>query len=113
MLAALHRSFQQWPLGAFLSAGFIKQVTIAAGAHCFLVALQLAAPLLLATFIITLVLAVMARVVPEVNVLIIGFPLRIGVGLIGLALFAPVLVQCSSDVARAMVRFISGIAAGG
>ncbi len=113
MLAALHRSFALWPLGSFLSADFIRKVIVTAGSRCFLIALQVAAPLLLITFMVSLVMAVMARLVPEVNILVVGFPLRIGVGLIGLTLFVPTLVRCSADVSRAMVRFITGIAAGG
>ncbi|MFO7956043.1 MAG: flagellar biosynthetic protein FliR [Candidatus Brocadiia bacterium] len=112
MLLALRRSFDQWPLGAFLAPDFIKEVSVTAASHAFLVALQLAAPLILLTFLISLIMAVMARLMPEVNVLILGFPLRIGAGLIGLALFVPLLVQCSGDVSRAMLRFMTGVAAG-
>ena len=113
MLRAMHESFLQWPLGAFLSADFIKGVTVAAVVRSFTMAFQLAAPLLLLTFMVSLTMAVMARLVPEMNVLIIGFPLRIGVGLIGLTLFVPLLIRYSAEVPRVMVRFISGVAGGG
>ena len=113
MLGALQGSFAQWPVGSFVSAQFIRDVTVASAANCFLIALQLAAPLLLATFMVSLLMAVMARLVPEVNVLIVGFPLRIGVGMIGLTLFVPVLVRCSGNVSRLMAEFMWGVAGGG
>lgn len=113
MIAAVRDSFGRWPLGAFLSADFLKAVSVTAAASSFLIALQLAAPLLLLTFMVSIVMAIMARLVPEVNILVLGFPLRIGVGLIGLTLFMPVLVHCSSDVTRATIQFIWGVSAGG
>ncbi len=113
MIAALYDSFAQWQVGALISSEFIRNVTVATAGHSFLLALQIAAPLLLLTFLVTLVMALMARLVPEVNVLIVGFPLRVGVGLVGLTLFVPLLVRCGVDVSRTMLHFISGVAAGG
>jgi flagellar biosynthetic protein FliR len=57
-------------------------------------------------------MAIMARLVPQMNILIVGFPLRVGVGLIGLTLLLPLLVRYSGDVSRMMVRFVSGVAGG-
>ena len=76
-------------------------------------AFQLAAPLLLLGFTVSLVMAIMARLVPEVNVLIVGFSLRIGVGFLGLTLFVPVLVNYAGEVARMMGRFMAGVVGGG
>ncbi|KPK66185.1 MAG: hypothetical protein AMK73_00840 [Planctomycetes bacterium SM23_32] len=75
-------------------------------------AFQLASPLLLLTFMVSLTMAIMARLVPEMNILIVGFPVRIGVGLVGLTLFVPLLVRYSSEVSRMVVTFISGVAGG-
>jgi len=113
MLRALHESFVRWPLGAFLAPEFVKGAGVGAVASGFGMAFQLAAPLLLLGFTVSLVMAVMARLVPEVNVLIVGFPLRIGVGFLGLTLFVPVLVNYSGEVARMMGRFMAGVAGGG
>ncbi len=113
MIAAIRDSFGRWPLGVFLSAEFLRTVSVTAASSSFLIALQLAAPLLLITFMVSLVMAIMARLVPEVNILVVGFPLRIGVGLVGLTLFLPLFVRCSSDVSRATIQFIWSVSAGG
>lgn len=113
MLRALHQSFVQWPLGAFLAPEFFKTVAVTAVVQSLSMAFQLAAPLLLLGMTVSLVMAVMARLVPEINVLIVGFPLRIGVGLVGLTLFVPVLVNYGGEVARVMARFMAGVAGGG
>jgi flagellar biosynthetic protein FliR len=112
MLLALRDSFAQWPLGEFLSAEFFKRITVAAVVTNVGMAFRLAAPLLLVAFTVSLLMAVMARLVPEVNVLIIGFPLRIGAGLVGLALFMPVIVRCGVDISRTMGEVASAVAAG-
>lgn len=112
MFRALHESFAGWPVGAFLSADFLRRVSVDAALCNMVTAFQLAAPLLLLTFLVSLVMAVMARLVPEVNVLILGFPLRVGVGLVGLALFVPVLARCCAEVSRMAVTFMSGVAGG-
>ncbi len=113
MLEAIRESFVQWPLGAFLAPDFFKQVTVDAAAKGMLTGVQLAAPLLVLMLLISLIMALMARLVPEVNVLIISFPLRIGVGLIALTLFVPVLVKVSGEVVQDMGRCMSYVAGGG
>jgi flagellar biosynthetic protein FliR len=113
MLQALHDSFVQWPLGAFLSPEFIRHMTVTAAAQSLVMAFQLASPLLLLTFLVSLAMAVMARLVPEMNILIVGFPMKVGVGLIGLVVFIPVLVRYCGNLSRVMVEFMNGVAAGG
>jgi flagellar biosynthetic protein FliR len=112
MLNALRESFALWPLGAFVSPEFAHRVTLAATTRSFVMALQLASPLLLLTFLVSLTMAIMARLVPEMNILIVGFPLRVGVGLIGLVLFVPLLARYGAEVSRMMTTFLAGAAAG-
>ncbi|MHC4480814.1 MAG: flagellar biosynthetic protein FliR, partial [Planctomycetota bacterium] len=112
LLWAVHASFAQWPLGAFLSADFIKIISVAAVLRSFAMAFQLAAPLLLLAFMVSLTMAIMARLVPEMNILIVGFPLRIGVGLTGLTLMVPLLVRYSGDVSREMIGIAFRVASG-
>jgi flagellar biosynthetic protein FliR len=63
-------------------------------------------------FIVTLIMAIVARLIPEVNILIIGFPLRLGVGLISLTLAAPLLVRYGGEVCRVVGQFASAVVAG-
>ena len=52
----------------------------------FVMMIKIAVPAYLALLIVTVVLGVIARTVPQINVLIIGFPVKIGVGLAVMAL---------------------------
>ncbi len=113
MLWAIHDSLVQWPVGRFLSGEFIRDITVSAVAQSFSMAFQLAAPLLVLLFLIALIMAIMARLVPEVNVLILSFPLRVGTGLVGLTLLMPWVVAYAGDVSRTMIQYMSSYPAGG
>jgi len=104
-IAAIHKSLQEWPLGQMLSADFIREITVTAAARSFTLAFEFAAPLVVAMFSVALIMAVLARVVPEINVLIVGFPLRVGGGLVGLTLLLPFLVQSAAGLCRMVGRF--------
>ena len=112
MIQALHDSFIQWPLGAFVAPDFVRHITLTAATQSMVMAFQLAAPLLLLSFLVSLTMAVMARLVPEMNVLIVGFPMKVSVGLVGLVLFVPFLVRYAADLSRVMVEFMTRVAGG-
>ena len=94
------RSFRAWPAGSFPPLRLPAVLTTGAVRWSFAAAFQIAAPLLILTFAVTLVMALTARLVQEINVLILGFPMRIGMGLLGLLLFLPMLSRCAVEVSR-------------
>ncbi len=112
MLQAIASSFRRWPVGAFMAEQPLGAALGRLMGEGFLLMLQLAAPILFLMFVVTVVLGVMARLAPEVNVLLISFPLRIGVGLVGLLLFVPWLVggafRIMERVGETMDRLLVG-----
>ncbi len=82
--------------------------------QAFLIVFQIAAPAAVSLFIINVALGLMARVAPQMNVFVVGFPLQIGVGLLMLAVSVPLLVTASpqifSDAARHMDTVMRGMA---
>jgi flagellar biosynthetic protein FliR len=82
--------------------------------QAFLIVFQIAAPAAVALFIVNVALGLMARVAPQMNVFVVGFPLQIGVGLFMLAVSVPVLVavmpQLFSDSAHHMDTVMRGMA---
>ncbi len=106
IIRALHQSFSYWPLGTFLSPEFIRDVTVESISRSFLMAFQLAAPVVLMAFTINLSMALLARLVPQINVLIMGFTLRIGAGLIGLTIFLPIIANFISRIFELMYEFL-------
>lgn len=82
-------------------------------AQAFLIVLQIAAPPAIALFLVNLALGLMARVAPQMNVFVVGFPLQIGVGLLMMAVSIPLLgyvePQLFSDTARNMDTVMRGL----
>jgi flagellar biosynthetic protein FliR len=80
MLTALVNSFQSVPLGGYRPDGaLIALITGLLGAT-FELGMRVAAPLLCLIFLETVAMGFVARTVPQLNILSLGFPLRIIVG---------------------------------
>lgn len=80
LLNTLVGSFNDVPLGGFTPDGRMLDMIVALLASMFDLGLRVAAPLLCLVFLETLALGFIARTVPQLNILSIGFPLRILVG---------------------------------
>jgi flagellar biosynthetic protein FliR len=91
ILLALERSFGQAPVGSMaLGAGIVPFLTTLFG-EMFRAGLTLAAPVLVLLVLVSMLIGLLARAVPQVNVIELGFTLRISVGLIAMFLLAPLL----------------------
>ncbi len=82
--------------------------------QAFLIVLKIAAPPAVALFLVNLALGLMARVAPQMNVFVVGFPLQIGVGLLMMAVSVPLLgyvaPQLFSESAHQMDAVMRGMA---
>ena len=86
LIRALVMSYEYIGLGGGgLPSGLMEKVSLMTGA-VFDVALRIAAPVMVSLFITDVVLGFMARVAPQMNVFLVGFPLKIGVGLLVITL---------------------------
>ncbi len=91
MLQILNRSFASHVPGAAPTAAALADNVIQASSIMMMLAMQLSAPLLAAFMLMVVVLAFMARVAPEANVLFLSLPLRCGLGLLMIGIFLPFL----------------------
>ena len=89
ILSGLVTSFETIPLGgvSFQDGLMFKLMDLTA--QVFIIAVKISAPILMALFLVTAAMGVLARTVPQMNVFLIGFPLQIGVGLAALAIALP------------------------
>ena len=86
MLVALVESYAALPIGGgSIDASLVGSVAGALGL-IFRVALQMAAPVVFSMLIVELGLGLVARVAPAMNLMVIGFPIRVLVGMLALAL---------------------------
>lgn len=81
MIHILVRSFQTIPLGGYVPDGQWLQLLCGLLNTMFALAVRLAAPVLCLIFLETIAMGFIARTVPGINIMSIGFPLRIIIGL--------------------------------
>lgn len=92
VLVVLMRSFTVLPVDPNLVVHATAwHLLAAAGAAVFSLGMAIAAPVLGALFLVNIALGVLSKLAPQLNLFVVGFPLLIGVGLIGLYLLAPAL----------------------
>jgi len=88
ILATVHVTFQRWPLGnslpSFSSAAFVDGV---GAAHDW--GILLAAPVGVCLFAAIVVLALLMKASPQLNLFSVGLAIRVAVGLIGMFVFLP------------------------
>jgi flagellar biosynthetic protein FliR len=106
LIRLIARSYAVLPAGGGVEMGRLAAGVLAAGSAMLMFALKLAAPLLAAFLILAVVLGVLARVLPEMNVLLTSLPLRVGVGLFLAATLVPMLRSFTDEMARWLNRFL-------
>lgn len=106
-LGALHESFRRLPLGAGLGLPQCDVVAAVSSAEEW--GLLLAAPAALCLFLTTVVLALLSRAAPQLNLYSIGFPLRMIVGLGALALLLPSLLAGLLHVLNRFGDYLAGL----
>ncbi|MDE2147901.1 MAG: flagellar biosynthetic protein FliR [Burkholderiales bacterium] len=93
VIAALAQSFAAFPVGPEPFA-FLHQVQPQHwGAEIFATGLWIALPLITMLLFVNLVLGAISRVAPQINIFAVGFPVTLGVGLLGLVLTLPLMQQ--------------------
>ena len=106
VIMALAQSFNVFPVGPEPFA-FLREVQPQRwGAEIFTTGLWIALPLITMLMFVNLVLGAISRVAPQINIFAVGFPVTLGVGLLGLVLTLPALAQpFTMTLQRLLERF--------
>jgi flagellar biosynthetic protein FliR len=109
VLAILH-SFDHVPPGQFVPDEGLLTLVTGLLLAAFEMALRVAAPLLALIFLESLAMGYMAKTVPQLNILSLGFPIRILVGLVilalGLLVIDEVLMEAIDDMLAMLFAWI-------
>ncbi len=109
LLTLLAQSFRDLPLRADLPLpAALAQGLVRLGVWMFQVAVKLAAPILAVVFLTQVALGLVSRAVPQVQVMLLSFPLTIALGLLTLSftltLIGPYLVGQFRDLERPLFQ---------
>ncbi|MGA9858682.1 MAG: flagellar biosynthetic protein FliR [Solirubrobacteraceae bacterium] len=97
MLRGLARTFDLVPLGHSAPIASLTTGVEAAFASIFVSALEVAAPVLLALLVTDVAFGMVSRIVPQLNVFGVGFPMKVGVSMLVVAASLPFLGAFESN----------------
>ncbi|HHX24033.1 MAG: flagellar biosynthetic protein FliR [Tepidanaerobacteraceae bacterium] len=89
LISTIIKSYEILPLGqAVFHSDFLLAV-IACFKEMFLLGVKIALPIVSIVFLTNLALGIIARTVPQMNVFIVGLPIKITVGIVGMIMVFP------------------------
>lgn len=116
LIYAIDESFRAVPIGVGTFHQDLVTGIARMSADIFVIGVKLAAPVLVTIIVSEVALGIVARTVPQMNVWLVGFPLKIGIGLFTLSLTLPMMVYLFGKIFHAwqgdVIDFIRIFAAG-
>lgn len=97
VLGGVFMSFEYFPVAGFAFNEGIFRFVIEKSSQLILLGFQIAFPFALILFLLNVALALVNRLIPQVNVFIVGLPMQIFVGLAALSLGGATLVYMTVD----------------
>jgi flagellar biosynthetic protein FliR len=106
LILVLARSYETFPIGTVPDMATMAGGVVEAGSTMLTASLRLAAPLLAAFLLMLVILAILARIVPEMNILFISMPVRVAVGLMLTLAFLPFIQEFVQEFSGWMGRLL-------
>ncbi len=98
MIHAISESYRVVPVLGFHITGDLVQHLIALSRDMFAIAVKISAPIVAALLFANVGLGLVARTVPQINIFIVGFPLQIAIGLIGIGVTLPLFLHLAAGL---------------
>jgi len=109
-IRALASSFKSVPPNAIFFNNTIPGILVKISGDMFLIGVKLAAPMMVALFLSNLSLGIIARTVPQVNILMVGLPVNLAIGFIFLILtinsMSPFMTELFKKMGQALIGLI-------
>lgn len=104
LLRALERSFERAPIGQIAFPADAGWMAMALFQQMFVAGLTIAAPVLVLLVLTSILVGLLTRMVPQINVMDVGFTARIAVGLVALLVFSPFLAPAFERLYAALMN---------
>lgn len=109
MIATLAKSFQVIPIATPSVSGALWLNLAELGGKIFAIGLHLSLPVVIALLITNLALSILSKAAPQLNLMAVGFPITLTIGLGTLALTLPYLVEPLSRVFEEGLQMMLGV----
>ncbi len=105
-LLVLSKSYSAFPAGTIPTLSTLVGGVIETGSVMFVACLRLAAPLLAAFLLLIVALALLARLIPEMDIFFIGMPVQVALGLFLVTVFMPFVGGFVTELAEWMAKLL-------
>ena len=105
-LLILSKSYSVFPAGTIPTLGALVGGVVETGSVMFVASLRLAAPMIAAFLILMVALALLARLIPEMDIFFISMPVQAALGLFLAAAFIPLVGGFVSEMADWMAKLL-------
>jgi flagellar biosynthetic protein FliR len=103
-------SFYSVPVNSISFKPAIANELIKAGTAMFVLGIKIAAPILVALFLSNLCLGIIARTVPQVNILMVGFPVNLSIGFVLFCFILmniyPLVFNMKESMGKSLIRLL-------
>jgi len=107
LLMGLAESFRMAPVGQVDMNPAVANGMVSLFSSLFIVSIRISAPIFAALFLADIALAMISRVIPQMNVFVVGLPLKLGLALVGLLIAIPYVSGISHDVLGGVYNHIT------
>lgn len=108
-LSAIAESYRlALPLDFHFSGELAQAIAQLAG-NIFIIAIKVGAPAVTALLMVDIGFGLIARTVPQMNILIVGFPVKIAMGLIGIGLALPLMARLVGGIFLGFGNSLQGL----
>lgn len=106
LIKVIQHSYELFPAGKIPTMAVLAGNILDATSMILVAGLRLSAPILAALLVLLVALAILSRIVPEMDIFFISFPLRIGLGLLMLVIFVPFIDLFVGETAEMMAKLL-------
>jgi flagellar biosynthetic protein FliR len=89
LISTIIKSYELLPLGEAVYRGGFLNMMIVSFKDMFILGVQIALPIISVIFLTDLALGIIARTVPQMNVFMVGLPMKIAIGMVGMIIMFP------------------------
>jgi flagellar biosynthetic protein FliR len=105
-LRTIARSFEIFEPGTIPELAVLVKGIISAGSMMLTMSLKMAVPIMGVFMVMTVVLGILARVAPEMNIFFLSFPVRIGLGLIMIIYLVPYINSYTHEFGKLLSKLL-------
>lgn len=106
LLLTISKSYESFPIGTVPDIAKLTEGIIVAVSTMLVLGLKMSAPILASFLLMMVILAFLARLAPEMNILFLSLPVRVGLGLLMVGIFLPFVNNFIKEFAQWMDKLI-------